>query len=245
MAAVDVRSASVRRYPEEEEVHSARLLSATVVAAAALVLAPPALGSHIQPGAFHETDVGGCTLNFVYDGAGGPYMGTAAHCAEQVGDDVRDETGATFGDIAAIGDADQTATDWALIRVRPDFVAHVNPRMKGHPQFPTGVTTPLQTNVGDQIQLSGYGVGFDLTPTTREQRRATLTYDDAETHQVLTTLIFGDSGGPLVHIPTGRAFGIVSRLCVGLCEEEGPTVQGVLAKAAAAGFPVSVRTAGG
>jgi hypothetical protein len=222
-----------------------RLLPAGIVAALALMLPSTALGSHIQPGAFHETDVGGCTLNFVYDGAGGPYMGTAAHCAEQVGDDVRDETGAVFGDIAAIGDADETATDWALIRVRPELVAHVNPRMKGHPQYPTGVTTAAQTAVGSQIQLSGYGVGFDVSPTTREQRRATLTYDDAETHQVMATLIFGDSGGPLVHIPTGRALGIVSRLCAGLCEEEGPTVQGILAKAAAQGFNVTVRAAGG
>ena len=220
-----------------------RLSLVGIAAAVALMLPHTALGSHIQPGAFHSTDVGGCTLNFVYDGTGGPYMGTAAHCADNVGDDVRDENGAVFGDIAAIGDADATATDWALIRVRPEFVTHVNPRMKGHPQYPTGVTSAAQTNVGDQIQLSGYGVGFDLTPTTREQRRAILTYDDAETHEVLATLIFGDSGGPLVHIPTGRALGIVSRLCIGLCEEEGPTVEGILAKAAAQGFSVALRPA--
>ena len=220
-----------------------RLLPALIVAAV-LALPSAASGSHIQPGAYHETDVGGCTLNFVYDGAGGPYMGTAAHCADRVGDDVRDINGAVFGDIAAIGDADETAADWALIRVRPEFVAHVNPRVKGHPQYPTGVTSAAETAVGDQVQLSGYGVGFDATQPTREQRRGTLTFDDAETHQVAATLIFGDSGGPLVHIPTGKALGIVSRLCIGLCEEEGPTVEGILAKAAAAGFPVSVRPAG-
>jgi Trypsin len=220
-----------------------RWLPALVVAVV-LILAPPALASHIQPGAYHETDVGACTLNFVYDGSGGPYMGTAAHCVEAVGDDVRDENGAVFGDVAAIGDADATATDWALIRVRPGFVGHVNPSVKGHPQYPTGVTTAPETAVGDQVQLSGYGLGFDLTPLTREQRRGALTFDDRETHEVLATLIFGDSGGPLVHIATGKALGIVSRLCIGLCEEEGPTVEGILAKAAAAGFPVSVRTAG-
>lgn len=222
-----------------------RLLPIGVVAAVALMLTPTALGSHIQPGAFHETDVGGCTLNFVYDGSGGPYLGTAAHCADAVGDDVRDENGAVFGDIAAMGNADDTATDWALIRVRSEFATHVNPRVKGHPQYPTGVTSAAQTSVGDLVQLSGYGVGFNLLPLTREQRQAVLTFDDAETHQVLATLIFGDSGGPLVHIPTGRALGIVSRLCIGLCEEEGPTVEGILAKAAAQGFDVTVRTASG
>jgi hypothetical protein len=40
------------------------------------------------------------------------------------------------------------------------------------------------------------------------------------------------------------SLGIVSRLCIGLCEEEGPTVEGILAKAAAAGFSVTVRTVG-
>jgi hypothetical protein len=36
--------------------------------------------------------------------------------------------------------------------------------------------------------------------------------------------------------------GIVSRLCVGLCTEEGPTVQGILAKARARGFALALRT---
>lgn len=215
-----------------------------LAAIALLALPAPALATHLQPGALHETDVGQCTLNFVYDGSSGPYMGTAAHCVERVGDDVRDESGAVFGDVAAIGDADATETDWALIQVRPAFLAHVNPAVKGWPQYPTGVTTAAERSVGDQVQLSGYGAGFGLTPVTREQRKALLTYDDAEVHQVLATLIFGDSGGPLVHVPTGKALGIVSRLCIGLCEEEGPTVEGVLAKAAAKGFSVSVRTVG-
>jgi hypothetical protein len=69
-----------------------------------------------------------------------------------------------------------------------------------------------------------------------------LTYDDAETFGVVGPLIHGDSGGPLVHIPTGKALGSETGLCVGLCTDEGPTVQGILAKAAAAGFPVELRT---
>ena len=45
-----------------------------------------------------------------------------------------------------------------------------------------------------------------------------------------------------MHVKTGKALGIVSRLCAGACSEEGPTVQGILAKAAARGFPVTLRT---
>ena len=45
-----------------------------------------------------------------------------------------------------------------------------------------------------------------------------------------------------MHVGTGKALGIVSRLCVGVCSEEGPTVQGILAKAASRGFSVTLRT---
>jgi hypothetical protein len=53
---------------------------------------------------------------------------------------------------------------------------------------------------------------------------------------------WGDSGGPLVHIETGKALGIVSELCVGTCSEQGPTVQGLIAKAASRGYSVTLRT---
>ena len=43
-------------------------------------------------------------------------------------------------------------------------------------------------------------------------------------------------------LPTLGAPEIFARLCIGLCEEEGPTVEGLLAKAAARGFTVSLRT---
>jgi hypothetical protein len=67
-------------------------------------------------------------------------------------------------------------------------------------------------------------------------------FDDNELYDVTGPIHWGDSGGPLVHVRTGKALGIVSRLCAGACSEEGPTVQGILAKAAAAGFPVTLRT---
>ena len=170
-------------------------------------------------------------------------MGTAAHCVEQVGDDVELEDGTVFGDVALIGDENSTEADYAFIEVRPAFLSRVSAAVKGHPTIPRGgYTTPGETSVGDQIQQSGYGIGASLTNVTREQRRSILTYDDAEMHTILGYSIFGDSGGPYVHVPTGKAFGIVSRLCIGLCEEEGPTVQGLLDKAAARGFTVRLRT---
>lgn len=214
--------------------------------AVAALLALPGVASAaqpVQPGAYHETAAGGCTLNFIYDGNGGPYAGTAAHCVTAVGETAFDADGDAIGRVAAIGNADVTATDWALIRIEGAALSRINPAVIGHPGTPTGVTTPAATGTGDQVITSGHGLGFQFTNVTREQRPAVLTFDDANEYTVLAALIFGDSGGPLVHAPTGRALGIVSRLCIGLCEEEGATVQGIIAKAAAQGFTISVRTA--
>jgi hypothetical protein len=218
-----------------------RLVALTISILA--ISAAPAAAQTIQPGAYSQSGGAGCTLNFVYDGGGNTYMGTAAHCVSAVGDDVALEDGTVFGDVALIGNADIVEQDYAFIQVRPEFLSRVSPALKGHPTLPRGgYTRSGETAVGDQIQQSGYGLGSDVTNVTREQRRSILTYDDAEIHQIVGYSIFGDSGGPYVHLPTGKAFGIVSRLCIGLCEEEGPTVEGLLAKAAARGFSVQVRT---
>lgn len=225
--------------------HLALLVAA--VASTLVGLTPARAASDpIQPGVRISTSSGSCTLNFIYDGtgslAGRVYGGTAAHCVSGVGQAVRLGSGETFGTVALMGDPNSTAGDYAFIEVHTALHHRVVAAMKGHPSYPRGVTTAAETSVGDLVQLSGYGLGFGLTKPTQEQRVAVVTYDDAEKHEVIAPLIFGDSGGPLVHIPTGKAYGIVSRLCIGLCEEEGPTVEGLLAKAAARGFTVVVRT---
>ena len=228
----------------------ARLLAATGLAITGLLtgVSTPtgAATDPIQPGDEISTSVGSCTLNFIYDGtgalAGKVYGGTAAHCVSGLGQDVQLGTGETFGDVALIGDEDSTVADYAFIEIRPAFVDRVSAALKGHPSYPTGVATSSETLVGDTVQLSGYGLGFGLTKPTQEQRIGVISYDDAEEHEVVAPLIFGDSGGPLVHVRSGKAYGIVSRLCVGACEEEGPTVEGLLAKAAARGFTVTLRT---
>ena len=228
----------------------AALAAAVLAATSALVsTGSPGAGAAtdpIQPGDEIATSVGGCTLNFIYDGtgalAGKVYGGTAAHCVSSVGEDVQLGSGETFGDVALIGDEDSTVDDYAFIEIRPEFLSRVSPAMKGNPSYPTGVARASETTIGDAVQLSGYGLGFGLTAPTQERRVGVITYDDAEEHEVVAPLIFGDSGGPLVHIPTGKAYGIVSRLCIGVCEEEGPTVEGLLAKATARGFTVTLRT---
>ncbi|HEX2084740.1 MAG TPA: trypsin-like peptidase domain-containing protein [Solirubrobacteraceae bacterium] len=221
-----------------------RSLLLPALVALVLAAAPAAAqgATTLQPGAYHETDAGSCTLNFVYTGNAKTYLGTAAHCVERVGQRVRDIEGTEFGSVAFIGDADTTEWDFAFIQVDSEDLSRVSPAVKGWPAYPKGSTVPSDTVAGDSIQLSGYGLGYGTTKTTQEQRTAVHAFDDTELYAVSGPIHWGDSGGPLVHKRTGKALGIVSRLCIGTCTEEGPTVQGILAKAAARGFAVSLRT---
>ena len=224
-------------------------LTAPVLAAAAAFSAPAgAAAQTIQPGVFAASEVGGCTLNFVYDGtganAGKTYIGTAAHCVEQVGDQVWLDNGEVIGTIAYLGDQSTVGADFAFVEVKPELVGRVSAAVKGHPSYPTGVTTPQETDAGDDVQISGHGVGYDLTTTTQEKRTAILGYDDDAEYDVIGPIHWGDSGGPLVHIASGKALGIVSQLCLGTCTEMGPTVAGMIASAAENGFGVRLRTVG-
>ncbi len=228
---------------------NARRWGGVAAAAVLLTLIAPvmraeAAGPLIQPGEYSISDGSECTLNFIFDGGGGTFVGTAAHCVPQgLGADVALSDGTVFGDVAAIGNADFTDTDWALIRVRSPYLSRVFAGVKGHPMYPRGVTTFGETATLSQVQQSGYALGLLSTVNVvREKRVSLLTYDDTEIFTVLGSAIFGDSGGPLVYKPTGKALGIVSRLCIGTCEMEGATVQGILAKAAGQGLHVALRT---
>jgi hypothetical protein len=202
-----------------------------------------AADGYLQPGDYMVAGNAACTTNFVYDGPGGKtYIGTAAHCVSAVGQDVADLNGVVWGDVALIGDANDTAPDYAFIEVRSAHVSRVRPWVKGYPAYPTGYTVPTDTTIGDLVQISGYGLGFDFVRPTQEKRQAVFTGDTVSIANVIGPIDFGDSGGPLVHVKTGKALGIVSRLCTGACTETGPTVQGILGLAAARGWSFTLRT---
>lgn len=223
-----------------------RALSRAAVLACLLLPASAVAQTKIQPGASMEI----CTLNFIYDGlganAGKVYIGTAAHCVERVGDVVNDGDGEPIGKVAFLDDADLAAADYAFVELLPSVLGRVDPSMKGYPEYPTGFTVPEDTAAGDLVQISGYGMVFgDLGATTQERRQGILQTDDEETYTFSGPSVNGDSGGPLVHVDSGKALGIVSRYGFETASTDyGPTMQGLLTKAAARDFPVRLRLAG-
>src|SRR3712207_2438838 len=136
-------------------------LSALVTLACAAAPGVAQAAVTLQPGAYHETDAGSCTLNFAYTRGTETLLGTAAHCVDSVGQRVRDIEGVEFGSVSFIGDASSsTGWDFAFIRVDAEDVARVSPAVKGYPQYPKGSTVPSETATGDTIQISGYGAGY-------------------------------------------------------------------------------------
>lgn len=238
-----------------------RLILLATALTAVFTLHLPSAGAQnevIQPGVSITMGGSFCTLNWIYDGAGAlegsVFGGTAGHCVDEVGQDVALATGslgepiATFGDVAYIDDD----LDYAFIEIRPEFHATVDPSMKGHPEFPTGVSTTQTATPGDLIQFSGHGVGFHLTPETQESRVGVLNFNDGTQHYVVGPVTNGDSGGPVGDITDGnKALGIVNTITVGvnsdallvvLAGEGGVSLEGMLADAADGGFPVALRT---
>jgi hypothetical protein len=228
---------------------SVRWLVAVGVLAGSLVVSQRgSAAAIIQPGAPIVAGTSLCTLNWIYDGAGGPYAGTAGHCVENVGQRVAlDEAGGApggFGSVAFIS----PSLDYSLIRIDAAELGNVSAAMRGHPTIPKGVSTTATAAVGDLIQFSGWGIGVSLTSVTREQRIGILGYNDANQHYVYGLVTPGDSGGPVADVTDGnKALGIVDTVGVAInplpqAGEGGVSMEGLLADAAANGFPVVVRT---
>jgi hypothetical protein len=235
-----------------------RMLCAVVGMAVLLALPATAAAQKIQPGESIVADGSFCTLNWIYDGGGNTYAGTAAHCVSGVGQEVSLATSSLgsaierIGEVAFVGNADEPGRDYAFIRIDAEDLGKVDPSLKGHPNIPTGVSQNAAE--GDLMQFSGHGVGFHLTAPTRESRVGVLNWTDGTEHLILGAVTPGDSGGPVADITDGNtAFGIVNTvgaavnsdaLAVGHVGEGGNNLEFVLADAASRGFSVSLRTVG-
>jgi hypothetical protein len=207
---------------------------------ALLLPAPVAQANNpIQPGDIVFTNLGQCTLDFVFDGAGGEtYFGIAGHCVS-LNSDVSTTGHNGFGTVVY---DDDFSADFALIRVKTAHVPSVAAAVKGHPGMPTGVVQPGNASTGDLLLFSGYGLLFGSTQLTQEERVGVL-YSTGEVGYCATgPALFGDSGGPVLHANSSKALGIVNRLgCVGTVS--GTLVSYAIQRATSQGFPISLRAA--
>lgn len=226
--------------------HVRRGLAALGAVAMVLVAPARADAASIQPGDFMSSGGKSCTLGFVATSGADTFFLTAAHCVEPNAPvELADRT--ILGDAVAEGDATTeipaTSADWALVRVRPHLVANVVGAVRGTAGTPSGVALEGETGLGDLIKHSGYGLGFDMIDVTREQRYGVLVDQSDGEWASIGSDIFGDSGGPVIHVASGRALGLVSRLCIGTCTSLGPTIEGIFQQAADAGYQLTLRTA--
>jgi hypothetical protein len=235
-----------------------KLFAATVIAGA-LALPASASAQTIQPGASIESEGSFCTLAWIFNGGGGTYAASAAHCFSGVGAPVNLSTSSLgtsierIGQVAFIGNADEPGRDYAFVRIDDEDLGQVSPALKGHPNIPTGVSRNYAK--GNLIQFSGHGTGFHLTAPTQEQRIGVLNATDGVEHDVLGPVTPGDSGGPVGNISdSNTAFGIVNTLGAGAntdaltvvtAGEGGANLDFVLQDAASRGFSVTLRTVGG
>lgn len=178
------------------------------------------LDSPLRPGA----DMPGCTFNFVfYDGVldrlpdgtfedPTAYIGTAAHCTDEVGEVVDLVGYGPIGTVVFDSDIDiapNNNADFALIELFPHVIGDTNPTVLDW-GGPVGFITPDELQIGDVFSIHGYGMGFGELEQT-QARKAVLAGWDADEYSSFGPIYFGDSGASLVHDRTGKALGIVSR----------------------------------
>jgi trypsin-like peptidase len=175
------------------------------------------------------TELGGCTLNFVfrgtsYDEEGKPvdeglFIGTAAHCIleddrEQVwskgsGSPAADATGQRFGEFVYARQLGATPTqkniDFALIRIDDAREAAVNPALC-HFGGPTRIANTWSE--GDLVHHFGQGTGVGETVPGRTSVLWSSETSESSAINVMGAAIFGDSGGPLIE-SDGGALGVI------------------------------------
>lgn len=216
----------------------ALFLLAALVPATASAWAP-ADSATITPGVQTNTGGGQCTANFIFTGAGGTYIGQAAHCAGTggatetdgcdagslpLGTPVQVEGASRPGTLAysswiamqAAGENDPDVcayNDFALVKLDPADVDKVNPSVPGF-GGPTGVGGPsaLRATVFSYGNSSLRG-GF--RPLSPKQGLVVGTEGGGWSRTVYTVTagVPGDSGSGFMSV-TGEAIGVLSTLAV-------------------------------
>jgi hypothetical protein len=222
-------------------VSSRRFVSSLTAAAALAIAAAAPASAAVQPGAQTFTDGAQCTSNFVFaDGAGGKYLGQAAHCAGTgaatdtngcdagslpLGTAVEIDGAARPGTLAysswltmqGAGESDPDTcqyNDFALIRLDPADAGSANPSI---PFWggPTGLRT-TGTGTGEKV-LSYGNSSLRAGVTTLSPKEGASLGSEAGgwNHPVYTVTpgVPGDSGSAFID-GQGRAFGTLSTLAL-------------------------------
>lgn len=205
--------------------------------------APPAWGplsAPLRPGAEAETAVGFCTYNFLFYDASNAYVGTAAHCTDQLNEVARLGNGQRVG--VVVYDSDRTTganadVDFSLIKLDASMIAQANPKVLGPVHGPTGSVTSADLRIGEPVAFYGYGLLLGELAQTRPREGALVTFS-ATMYQADMLAVNGNSGAPILEKETGKALGTVSHY--GTCTtDEGPLMSFVLSELDRAGFDVT------
>lgn len=230
-----------------------RRVAALVLASTVLVAVPlapvqgkrraktPAWGgedSPLRPG----SPMGGCTYNFVFFSPGTKkadakgYIGTAAHCTDELGEAAMHPQLGEIGTVVYDSDLVKSSVDFSLIELKPKIIPKTNPTVL-HWGGPTRSVTVEELEIGDQVDIYGYGVGVGSFEQTRPRYGFLVGFNNKE-YQADMPAVNGDSGSPLIHHETGAALGIISRygFTVPPSTDMGPLMGWIFKELKAAGF---------
>jgi hypothetical protein len=198
----------------------------------------PAGSATIHPGVQTVTEGAQCTANFIYQDAGGVYIGQAAHCSGTgaatetdgcdsaslpIGTPVEIDGASRPGTLVynswitmqALGetDADTCAyNDLALVRIDPADVGSVNPSVPGF-GGPTGLGSSAAMLGDDVFTYGNSSLRLGVTKLSPKQGVVIQSQGNGWSRDVYTATpgIPGDSGSGFMDA-TGRAFGVLSTL---------------------------------
>lgn len=224
----------------------------------------------IRPGASIEQ--GSCTANFVFTSLDNStvYLGTAAHCFSNDGatdtdgcvadvqklGEKRDVQGAehpavlVYSSWVAMQAARETGdicnnNDFALMQLHPDDAAKVNPAMQSF-GGPTGIASAGDLGLFDRVLSYGNsGSRPEDSALSPREGYVTLPAGGCDARVVFpNAAIPGDSGSPVI-LADGRAMGVFVSIELAPLPGQGHVcvLDGLLAYAATAGFPVTLATA--
>jgi hypothetical protein len=174
----------------------------------------------LRPGA----PIGWCTYNFLFvdpygeNQTGEPtyYIGTAAHCVEDVGvrmplaghGEIGEVVFSSFNETYQEEYGVEEWVDFALVRLDEDLNLQAHPRMM-NTDGPTGYAVAADVALGDELIHHGYGLLFGEIEPLRDRPGILVSYDRDFCSE--SAVWWGDSGSPVLHADTNKALGIVSR----------------------------------